>query len=81
MARKSTSPKYKESKYARDLVRIMQPGPGPYTRSMLATELGKRYKKKYWQELMNEVSSAILLDRLSKKNRFRVVRPRWYGLS
>ena len=72
---------YTESPYAKDLVKIMKADPGPYTRKMLAEELGKRHKKKYWQELMNEVSSALLLDKLSKATRFKMVSRGWYGLS
>lgn len=71
---------YRESPYAADLVRIMQAGTGPYTRSMLATALGEKYPKMYWQELMNEVSGVILMDRLSKAGRFKAVRHGWYDV-
>lgn len=69
MARKSTF-NYHESKYALDLVKIMQAGTGPYTRSMLAKELSSLYPAMYWQDLMNEVSGAIQMDKWSKANRF-----------
>lgn len=72
---------YSESEYAADLVKIMAAGTGPYTRKMLAEELGKLYPKMYYQTLMNEVSGAMMMDKLSKANRFRVVRKGWYGLS
>lgn len=58
----------------------MQAGTGPYTRSMLAKELSEIYPAMYWQELMNEVSGAILMDRLSKAGRFRVVKKGWYDV-
>lgn len=80
MARKS-SYTFTESIYADDIANIMAAGPGPFTRSMLATELAKLYPAMYWQDLMNEVSSAIQQDRWSKTNRFKVVRHGWYGLS
>lgn len=79
MARKSFT--FTESKYAPDLVKIMTAGTGPYSRSMLARELGKLYPGLYWQELMNEVSGAILMDRLSKANRFKVAKKGWYALT
>jgi len=77
------NPKYefKESPYARDLVKIMRAGTGPYTRSMLAKELSKRYPRMYWQDLMNEVGSALQLDKWSKANRFKLVKKGWYDLS
>lgn len=71
---------YRESPYAPDLVRIMQAGTGPFTRSMLATALGEIYPGMYWQELMNEVSGAILMDKLSKAGRFKTVRKGWYDV-
>jgi hypothetical protein len=80
MARK-TSFTFTESKYAADLVAIMQTGTGPFTRSMLATELGKLHPELYWQDLMREVSSALQQDKWSKANRFKVARPGWYELS
>ena len=73
---------YHESRYATDLVKIMQAGEGPYTRSQLATELGEIYPELYWQDLMNEVSGAIQMDKWSKANRFQSVKNRkgWYEL-
>lgn len=78
-----TSTDYKESKYAPDLVKIMQAGKGPFTRSMLATELGKLHPSLYKQELMNEVSYTLQADRWSKAGRFKVAdgRKGWYELS
>jgi len=77
------NPKYefRESIYAQDLVQIMKAGSGPYTRKMLAQELSKLYPQMYWQDLMNEVSSAIQLDRWSQANRFRAVKKGWYDLA
>jgi hypothetical protein len=72
---------YRESPYAKDLVKIMQAGAGPYTRSMLAEELGKLYPALYWQTLMNEVSGAMMMDKLSKAGRFVSVKHGWYGLA
>lgn len=72
---------YRESPYAPDLVKIMQAGTGPFTRSMLATELGKLYPDLYWQTLMNEVSGAMMMDKLSKANRFKVAKKGWYALT
>ena len=81
MPGRKSNTEYTESKYASDLVRIMRAGTGPYTRSMLANELSKLYPAMYWQELMNEVSGALLMDRLSRKNRFMIVRKGWYDLN
>ena len=72
---------YKESPYAADLVKIMKAGQGPYTRKMLADKLAERYPLLSWQELMNEVSSAMFLDRWAKKNRFKTVKHGWYDLN
>jgi hypothetical protein len=72
---------YRESPYAKDLVKIMQAGPGPYTRLMLAEELGKLYPNLYKQELMREISGAFLMDKLSKASRFKSVRQGWYELT
>jgi hypothetical protein len=72
---------YHESEYAKDLVKTMQAGKGPFTRTMLAEELGKLHPDLYWQELMREISGAMLLDKLSKVGRFKVVRKGWYGLA
>jgi hypothetical protein len=74
---------YHESKYAADLVAIMQAGEGPYTRAMLAEELAKRHPSMYWQELMNEVSSTLQQDKWSKANRFKAAKKGkgWYELS
>jgi hypothetical protein len=71
---------YRESHYAKDLAKIMQAGKGPFTRTMLAEELGKLHPDLYWQELMREVSGAMLMDKLSK-GRFQVVKKGWYGLA
>lgn len=82
MPGRKSNTEYTESKYASDLVRIMRAGTGPYTRSMLANELSKLYPAMYWQELMNEVSGAIQMDKWSKANRFRPVKGKqgWYEL-
>jgi hypothetical protein len=73
---------YKESPYAKDLVIIMKAGKGSYTRSMLAEALEKRYPSLSWQDLLDAVSSAILMDRWSKKNRFEMATTRgWYQLA
>ncbi len=83
MPGRKTSTVYKESEYATNLVQIMKAGKGPYTRKMLATALGERHPNLYWNELMNAISGTILMDRLSKANRFRPVKGRlgWYELS
>jgi hypothetical protein len=80
MPRYSRKTQYKESSYAADLVKIMKAGQGPFTRTMLAEGLSLKYPDLAWQELMNEISSAIQMDRLAKKNRFRLVRHGWYDL-
>jgi hypothetical protein len=72
---------YRESEYAKDLVKIMQASNGPFTRAMLAEELGKLHPDLYWQTLMREISGAMLMDKLSKAGRFKVVKKGWYGLA
>lgn len=72
---------YKESKYAKDLVKIMAASAGPLTRGMIATELEKLYPALYKQDLMTAVSGAIQSDKWSKTFRFKCVRLGWYGLA
>lgn len=72
---------YKESPYAKDLVKIMSANTGPLTRGMLATELEKLYPKLYKQDLLNAVSDAIQSDKWSEANKFKRVSPGWYGLA
>jgi hypothetical protein len=81
MAGKKKTNEYRESEYAKDIAAIMAAGGGPFTRSMLAEELEKLYPKLYWQDLMNAVSGVIQLDRLSRKNRFKLAKPGWYDLN
>ena len=64
---------YTETKMIRDIANIMVTNPGPFTRKMLAEKLSEIYPDKYYQELMNEVSAAIMTDKYCNK-RFRVVR-------
>jgi hypothetical protein len=82
MARKSNY-EYTESIYADDLAKIMATGKGPFTRKMLAEMLGELHPDMYLQTLLIEVSSAILYDRLSKANRFKVAQKGkgWYELN
>ena len=72
---------YRESPYAKDIVRIMQASPGPMTRGQIATALAPLYPKLYKQDLMNAVSGAIQLDKWSGANRFQFVKLGWYGLA
>ena len=66
---------YTETKMIRDIATIMAKNEGvkEWTRKMLAEKLSEIYPEKYYQELMNEVSAAILLDKYCNK-RFKVVR-------
>lgn len=82
MARKSNY-EFTESVYAPDLAAIMAAGTGPFTRSMLAEKLGELHPSLYWQQLMNEVSSALQQDKWSKANRFKVAQKGkgWYELT
>ncbi len=71
---------YKETQIIRDLADIMANNPGPFTRKLLAEHLSKIYPQKYYQELMNEISGAILTDKYCNK-RFKVVRPGVWDLA
>jgi hypothetical protein len=66
---------YTETKLIRDIATIMAKNQGvkEWTRKMLAEKLSEVYPEKYYQELMNEISAAILLDKYCNK-RFKVVR-------
>jgi hypothetical protein len=64
---------YTETKMIRDIAEIMSKNEGPFTRKMLAVHLSEIYPEKYYQTLMNEVSGAILTDKMCNK-RFKVVR-------
>jgi hypothetical protein len=65
---------YEETQLIRDIATIMAKNEGPFTRKMLAVHLSEIYPEKYYQTLMNEVSAAILTDKMCN-NRFKVVRP------
>jgi len=69
----------KESKWAEDIVLIMQDGTGPFTRKQLAEALQAKFNIGY-QEAMNEVSYAFLADKKTRK-RFVQVRPGWWDLA
>ena len=66
---------YEETKLIRDIATIMAKNQGvkEWTRKMLAEKLSEIYPEKYYQELMNEISGAILIDKFCNK-RFKVVR-------
>lgn len=81
MPGRRSNTEYRESEYAKDLVKIMKAGTGPYTRKMLANELEKLYPRLYKQDLMNAVSGVMLMDKLSKANRFKIAKPGWYELN
>ncbi len=72
---------YTETKMIRDIATIMVKNPDAkeWTRKMLAEQLSEAYPEKYYQELMNEISGAILTDKYCNK-RFRVVRTGVWGL-
>lgn len=69
-----------ESRYIRDLARIMENGAGPFSRKYLAGELQKIYKHLSPQECMIEVSGAIESDKHINK-RFKRVVPGGYVLA
>ena len=66
---------YTETKMIRDIATIMAKNPDvqEWTRKMLAEKLSEIYPHKYYQELMNDVSAAMLTDKYCNK-RFKVVR-------
>lgn len=72
---------YTETKLIRDIATIMAKNPDEkeWTRKLLAGKLSEMYPGKYYQELMNEISAAILLDKYCNK-RFKVVRTGVWGL-
>lgn len=69
-----------ESRYIRDLARIMANGTGPFSRKYLAGELKKIHKHLSPQECSNEVSCAIEADKHINK-RFKRVIPGGYMLT
>jgi ABC-type cobalamin transport system ATPase subunit len=64
---------YTETKMIRDIATVMSKNQGPFTKLMLVDLLSTIYPDKYKQELMNEISMAILTDKHCNK-RFKVVR-------
>lgn len=54
---------YTETKMIRDIATIMAKNEGPFTKLMLLEHLSLIYPDKYKQELMNEISGAILTDK------------------
>jgi hypothetical protein len=81
MPGRKSNTEYKPSPYAADIAKILEASPGPFTRKMIAEKLGKDYPYMYRQDLMNIVSGAMLMDKLSKAGRFQVVKKGWYGLA
>lgn len=71
---------YTETKLIREIADIMAKNEGPFTRKILAAHLSKIYPDKYQQEIMNEISGAILTDK-SCNQRFRSVRVGVWDLS
>lgn len=72
---KSSAPE--ESRYIRDLARIMANGTGPFSRKYLAEELKKVHKGLAIQEALNEVSCAIESDKHINKRFKRVIPGGW----
>lgn len=71
---------YEETRYIRDMARIMAVGSGPFTKTMLREELRKVYPALSLQELNNIISGAIEIDKYVN-NRFKVARPGWWDLA
>ena len=71
--------KYEETKMIRDIATIMAENKGPFTKKLLIPLLGKIYPHKSYQELKNEISIAILIDKKCNQ-RFKVVRPQVWDL-
>ena len=71
-----------ESQWIREIAYIMLKNTGPFTRSMLATELQLIHPDRSLHELKNEISFAILDDKLyNEPPRFKVVKQSWYDLA
>lgn len=70
---------YEETQTIRDLAYIMAAGEGPFTKRMLVEKLSEFYPERYHQELMNEISTAILIDK-GCNNRFISVKQGWWDL-
>lgn len=71
--------KYQESQWIREIAYIMRANQGPFTRKQLAYELLLIHPDVDIRSLLNEVSSALLLDK-SCNERFKVVEGRKYDL-
>jgi hypothetical protein len=70
---------YTETQMIKDIAKVMAENTGPFTKLMLVDLLHPIYPTKYKQELMNEISMAILTDKKCN-NRFAVVRPQVWDL-
>lgn len=66
-----------ESRYIRDIARIMANGAGPFSRSYLTEELHKIHKHLSIQQLRNEVSCAMESDKHINKRFKRVIPGGW----
>lgn len=71
---------YQETETIRELAAIMAKGGGPFTRKMLAEQLSELHPTRYYQELMNDIFGAIIIDRYVNK-RFKTVSHGWYALA
>ena len=66
-----------ESRYIRDIARIMANGTGPFGRKYLAEELQKIHKELSLQEAKNMVSGAIESDKHINKRFKRFIPGGW----
>jgi hypothetical protein len=71
--------KHQESQWIREIAYIMLRNKGPFTRKMLAEELALIHPDVDIRSLLNEVSTALLLDK-SCNEKFITVRQSWYDL-
>jgi hypothetical protein len=77
MARKKYN--YIESDLIRELAALMKDNKGPFSKMALVALLSKRYPAKPIQELKNDISGAIMIDKYCNK-RFISEKPGWWDL-
>jgi len=70
---------YQETPLIRELAAIMEKHEGPFTKMMLVELLSERHPEKYKQELKNEISAAVMIDKQCNQ-RFVSPKPMWWDL-
>lgn len=71
-----------ESQWIREIAYIMKVHKGPFTKMMILEELEQLHPDMYKQELLVQISCAILDDKLyNTPQRFKISKQGWWDLA